>query len=176
MKINRNFQHHLPNDSRSAVVVELQATLQDLIMMSLQAKQLHWAVTGPDFRSTHELMDEIAHEAQAFADEVAERTAALGAVPDGRLAGLYAASPLPQVRVGFVPSPEVISITANRLKSLSGRLRNRISRVAEVDPVSEDLLLNLLYKLEKRSWMVQARQLDKPRPKRGEAMMTEVHA
>lgn len=38
--------------------VALQDTLVALIDLSLQAKQAHWNVVGPNFRPLHELLDE----------------------------------------------------------------------------------------------------------------------
>ena len=37
----------------------LQATLVELIDLSLQAKQAHWNVVGPAFKPVHEFLDEL---------------------------------------------------------------------------------------------------------------------
>ena len=44
---------------REEVAQELQATLHELVDLSLIGKQLHWAVIGPHFRSLHLQLDEL---------------------------------------------------------------------------------------------------------------------
>ena len=54
---------HLPAlaepHEREAIGGELQATLLDLVNLTLIGKQLHWAVVGPLFRSLHLELDEL---------------------------------------------------------------------------------------------------------------------
>ena len=51
---------------------------------SLVAKQVHWNVVGPRFRSVHLQLDEVVDTARQHADTVAERASAIGVSPDGR--------------------------------------------------------------------------------------------
>ena len=51
----------------------LQATLVDLLDLSLIAKQAHWNVVGPHFRSAHLQLDELVDIARGYVDRVAER-------------------------------------------------------------------------------------------------------
>src|SRR5687768_1817481 len=64
----------------------LQGALVDLIDLSLVAKQVHWNVVGPRFRSVHLQLDEVVDIARTHSDTVAERASALGVSPDGRAA------------------------------------------------------------------------------------------
>jgi starvation-inducible DNA-binding protein len=54
---------HLPAlmepHEREAIGHELEATLHDLISLSLIGKQLHWAVVGQLFRPLHQQLDEL---------------------------------------------------------------------------------------------------------------------
>lgn len=52
----------------------LQKVLPELVALSLNAKQVHWHVTGPGFLPLHALTDQIAADALGWADRVAERT------------------------------------------------------------------------------------------------------
>jgi starvation-inducible DNA-binding protein len=81
-----SYDHHptLRHEERDALGTELQATLVDLIDLSLVAKQLHWNVTGPSFRPLHLQLDELAETARGLSDDAAERARALGWSPDGR--------------------------------------------------------------------------------------------
>ncbi len=65
------------------VGVVLQEALTDLIDLSLIAKQAHWNVVGPHFRSLHLQLDDLVADSRQFSDAVAERAAALGISPDG---------------------------------------------------------------------------------------------
>ncbi|MEV6552039.1 ferritin-like domain-containing protein [Streptomyces sp. NPDC051597] len=67
----------LPERDRETAGAALQATLADLLDLSLVAKQAHWNVYGPRFRSVHAQLDEAATVARNHADTVAERAAAL---------------------------------------------------------------------------------------------------
>ena len=65
------------NHEREGVGEELQATLHELIDLSLIGKQLHWAVVGHAFRPVHEQLDELVASWRDLADVVAERAVAL---------------------------------------------------------------------------------------------------
>ena len=58
----------------------LQAVLVDLVDLSLVAKQAHWNLVGPRFRSIHLQLDEVVDSSRLFSDTVAERAVTLGAV------------------------------------------------------------------------------------------------
>jgi DNA-binding ferritin-like protein len=62
----------------------LEATLHELVDLSLIGKQLHWAVVGPLFTPLHMHLDELVDSWRELADTVAERAVALGYVPDGQ--------------------------------------------------------------------------------------------
>ena len=49
----------LPPDAQRTAGEALQATLVDLVDLSLVAKQAHWNVVGRNFRSVHLQLDEV---------------------------------------------------------------------------------------------------------------------
>src|SRR5919201_1059509 len=61
---------------REGVGHELQATLHELIDLSLIGKQLHWAVVGPLFRPLHLQLDELVVSWHELSDTVSERSVA----------------------------------------------------------------------------------------------------
>src|SRR5258706_9179756 len=78
---------HLPAlgvHRRDEVGRELQATLVELVDLSLVGKQLHWSVVGPFFRSLHLQLDELVDAWRELADTVAEPAVALGYMVDGQ--------------------------------------------------------------------------------------------
>ena len=91
---------HLPAlgaHERGEVGAQLQATLVELIDLSLVGKQLHWCVTGPTFLQVHEQLDVLVDSWRDLSDEVAERRQ-VGGVGGGSHAGL-------RFLVGGPPAP-----------------------------------------------------------------------
>jgi starvation-inducible DNA-binding protein len=144
------------NAPDQTVVTDLQATLVELIDLSLLGKQAHWNVVGPNFRSIHLQLDEIVDLARLSSDRVAERIATIGAVPDGRAGAVASSSDLPEFPDGHVPVTEAVQRVGSALDTMSGRLKERILRIGDVDPVSQDILIGTTDELEKAGWMLRA--------------------
>jgi starvation-inducible DNA-binding protein len=136
------------------VADDLQATLVDLIDLALQAKQAHWNVTGSNFRSVHLQLDEMMTEYRAWSDLVAEREVAIGASADGRAASVAKASVLPAFPDGTVDDRQVVELFVERLETVASAFRERMNRLGDADPVSEDTLIQILAGIEKQLWMV----------------------
>jgi starvation-inducible DNA-binding protein len=132
----------------------LQAALVELIDLSLQGKQAHWTVTGPAFKPVHEHLDEIVDDLRTAYDDVAERMAALGVAPDGRLTTLSATTPVDPMPSGWQPDADAIERMLRRLQALSGRLGGWIDELADPDPVTQDLLIGLRHGIDKHAWML----------------------
>jgi starvation-inducible DNA-binding protein len=134
----------------------LQATLVELIDLSLQAKQAHWNAVGPAFRGVHLFLDEITDQYRDWYDEVAERLAALGVSPDGRTATLAATSPLEPLPAGQLRDKDILVMFEQRLGLVDERIRGRLELVGEHDLPSQDILLGIAQGIEKQLWMVRA--------------------
>jgi starvation-inducible DNA-binding protein len=134
----------------------LQGALVDLLDLSLVAKQVHWNVIGPRFRSVHLQLDEVVALARTHADTVAERAAALGVTPDGRAGTVAQTSGIDTVTDGWVKDTQVVEILVEALGAVIARMRERITATAEPDAVSQDILIGLTADLEKYHWMFQA--------------------
>jgi starvation-inducible DNA-binding protein len=151
---------HLPARAepheREAIGGELQPTLHDPVSLTLIGKQLHWAVVGPLFRSLHLELDELADSWHELADIVAERAVALGYVPDGQAAAVAAGSPVKPVSQGPIEDRAVGWELTNRIAQVSEFARARMDRLGEVDAASQDVLIDVVRKLEERQWMLRA--------------------
>lgn len=132
---------------------ELQDTLVELIELAAQAKQAHWNLRGGRFRSVHLHLDELTAEVREGADTIAERAVAIGYHPDGRTSTVVRAEPLPKFPPGEVSVVEVLELICDRLEIVSNRVRDRIDDLAELDLVSQDMLIKLLAGLDKHRWM-----------------------
>jgi len=142
--------------ARKTVVKDLQATLVELIDLSLLGKQAHWNVVGPNFRSIHLQLDEIVDTARLASDRVAERIATIGDAPDGRAGSVAKSSGLPDFPAGQVPVTDAVQRVSATVDAMSERLTARILRLADADPVSQDILIGTADELEKQAWMLRA--------------------
>lgn len=74
----------LGQNDRASVAEGLSRVLADTLVLTMKTQAVHWNVTGPMFRSVHELTDEQYQDLHEAADDIAERIRALGAfAPDG---------------------------------------------------------------------------------------------
>lgn len=146
----------LPPDAEKKTVEELQATLIELVDISLIGKQAHWNVVGSHFRSVHLQLDELVDAARTHADLIAERAVALGGNPDGTPETVVAERSNGAVATGYLVDDDAIGIIVDRLGRSIGRIREAMRAVEEADPASQDLLDAVLLDLEKQSWMFQA--------------------
>ncbi len=146
----------LSEEARAVVGNALQGALVDLVDLSLVAKQVHWNVVGPRFRSVHLQLDEVVATARLHADTVAERASAIGVSPDGRSATVAKTSGISEAPDGWVKDVDVVRTLGDALGVIIGRMRERIAATDEPDPVSQDILIGLTADLEKHHWMFQA--------------------
>ncbi|KNB51361.1 Dps family protein [Streptomyces caatingaensis] len=146
----------LAEQDRKTVGDALQGALVDLVDLSLVAKQVHWTIVGPRFRSVHLQLDEVVASARKHADTVAERASALGVAPDGRAETVSKTSGIAPLGSGWTKDVDVVRIMVEALEAVITRMRERIRDTDEPDPVSQDLLIGLTADLEKHHWMFQA--------------------
>ena len=138
------------------VAEALQGALVDLVDLALVAKQIHWNVVGPRFRSVHLQLDEVVDTARAHSDTVAERASALGVSPDGRAATVASGSGIGTAPGGWVKDSDAVGTLVDALGAVITRMRDRVTSTAEADPVSQDIFIGITADLEKHHWMFQA--------------------
>jgi starvation-inducible DNA-binding protein len=148
----------LPEKERVATGEALQGQLVDLIDLSLLAKQLHWNVIGPNFRSIHLQLDDVVLFARLQSDLMAERAVTIGFNPNGQSAELADTSPVEGVKPGYVTDKETVKVMVECLAAMIGRCRERIEATEEPDPVTQDLLIAVCQGIEQHHWMFQAEQ------------------
>lgn len=145
-----------PTGDTAEVAAPLQATLVELIDLSLQAKQAHWNIVGPGFGGIHIFLDKLTDQFRDWYDEVAERLAAIGVSPDGRTATVAAGTPLEPLPAGQIRDQEVLALFDARLRLVADRVRERLEPVGAHDLASQDLLIGIVQGLEKSDWMLRA--------------------
>lgn len=148
----------LPASDKEITGNVLQATLVDLVDLSLIAKQAHWNVVGSHFRSVHLQLDELVSTARNYVDEVAERANAIGISPNGKAKTVVESSGLPEYPDNWQRAESTIAAIVGILATLIQRLRKRIDETDKSDLVTQDLLIEITQELEKAHWMWQAQQ------------------
>ncbi|MFE0509994.1 Dps family protein [Streptomyces sp. NPDC058964] len=146
----------LSDQDRKTVAEALQGALVDLLDLSLVAKQVHWNIVGPRFRSIHLQLDEVVDSARAHSDTVAERASTLGVPPDGRAATVAASSGIGSTPSGWIKDTDAVGTLVDALGRVITRMRERVQATAEPDPVSQDIFITVTADLEKHHWMFQA--------------------
>jgi starvation-inducible DNA-binding protein len=134
----------------------LEATLHELVDLSLIGKQLHWAVVGPLFRPLHLHLDELVDSWRELADTVAERAVALGYVPDGQARAVSSGSQLAAIAPSPIDDHVVVHELAHRIAQASELARGRMDRLGEIDLASQDILIDVVRTLEEQQWMLRA--------------------
>ena len=141
---------------REGVGQELQATLLELLDLSLIGRQLHWTVVGPLFGPLHLQLDELVESWRELSDTVAERAVALGFIPDGQAEAVAAESQLAPVARDSLEDHVVVRDLTHRVAEVSERVRNRMNRLGDADVASQDVLIEVVRELEKQQWMLRA--------------------
>ena len=105
------------NSADHAAGAELQGELRDLLCLAVVGDHLRWVVRGDGGELGRWLSDAVPRW-RALADEVAERLAALGVPPDGRVRSLAQDIPLNWVPEGWLPADEARQLLEQRLRTL----------------------------------------------------------
>lgn len=146
----------LGDTERESTGAILQATLVDLIDVSLIAKQAHWNVVGPNFRSAHLQLDELVAASRQYVDAAAERANAIGISPNGKTKTVLESSGIPAYPDNWQSVENTVAAIVNILGEMIKRLRKRIDETDKSDLVTQDLLIEITAELEKQHWMWQA--------------------
>ena len=120
--------------------------VHELTALALNGKQAHWNVRGRDFLEVHEFLDTVVEHAQEWADLAAERVVALGLPIDARLATI----------AGFKQSDETIADVVAQIDVATEKVNAAIEGLEELDPVSQDVAIEIRRGLDKDRWFLAA--------------------
>jgi starvation-inducible DNA-binding protein len=144
-----------PEDG-AAVVKNLQDRLTALTDLHLTLKHVHWNVVGPNFIGVHEMLDPQVDAVREMADAVAERIAALGGSPVGTPGAVVAHRKWDDYSIGRAGTIEHLGALDLVYQGVISDYREGIEQAGEVDPVTEDLLIDHSGDLEQFHWFVRA--------------------
>jgi starvation-inducible DNA-binding protein len=127
-----------------------------LIDLGLTLKHIHWNVVGPNFIGVHEMLDPQVDTVREMVDQVAERIATLGGVPVGTPAAVTERRDWEDYSLGKALVAEHLGALDVVYSGVNADHRKAIAALAEVDPVSEDMITGHLGDLEQFQWFVRA--------------------
>jgi starvation-inducible DNA-binding protein len=144
-------------DEQGAAVAELlQKQLSTYNDLHLTLKHIHWNVVGPNFIGVHEMIDPQVELVRGYADEVAERIAALGASPQGTPGAIVKDRSWDDYSVGRDNAQAHLAALDLVYNGVIEDIRNAIEETEELDPVTQDILIDQAAELEKFQWFVRA--------------------
>ncbi|KQM84584.1 Dps family protein [Agromyces sp. Leaf222] len=132
----------------------LTPVVHELIALAVNGKQAHWHVRGANFIAVHELLDSVVDHAQEWSDTAAERVVALGLPIDGRLATVAQKSAGANPKLGFLPYEEAIADVVAQIDVVTQRVNAAIEGLAELDPASQDVVIEIRRGLDKDRWFL----------------------
>ncbi len=141
-------------DVTSGVAQFLGPVVTDLTALSVDGKQAHWHVRGANFQAVHLLLDEVVDNARAYADTAAERVVALGLPIDARIQSVGARATTPKMTAGFQQSDAVIAEIIAAIDATLVTVHTAVTELAELDPVSQDVAIEIARGLEKDRWFL----------------------
>ncbi|AFM19734.1 DNA-binding ferritin-like protein (oxidative damage protectant) [Mycolicibacterium chubuense NBB4] len=145
------------SDKQGAEVAELlQKALSRYNDLHLTLKHVHWNVVGPNFIGVHEMIDPQVELVRGYADEVAERIAALGASPKGTPGAILNDRTWDDYSVGRDTVQAHLAALDLVYTGVIEDTRKSIGRLEELDLVSQDMLIGHAGELEKFQWFVRA--------------------
>jgi starvation-inducible DNA-binding protein len=134
----------------------LQKALSRYNDLHLTLKHVHWNVVGPNFIGVHEMIDPQVELVRGYADEVAERIAALGGSPLGTPGAIINDRTWDDYSVDRDTVQAHLAALNLVYVGVIEDTRKAIEEVEELDPVSEDMLVGHAGELEKFQWFVRA--------------------
>ncbi len=144
-------------DKQGAEVAEiLQKALSAYNDLHLTLKHIHWNVVGPNFIGVHEMIDPQVELVRGYADDLAERIAALGQSPKGTPGAIIKDRTWDDYSVGRDTAQAHLAALDLVYIGVIEDLRKGIDRLEDLDLVSQDLFISQVGELEKFQWFVRA--------------------
>jgi starvation-inducible DNA-binding protein len=132
----------------------LSPVVVNLTALAVDGKQAHWHVRGANFQAVHELLDTVVDHAHDYADTAAERVVALGLPLDARIQTVGAQATTPALIGGFQQSDTVIAEVIASIDAVLVSVRAAVDGLAELDPVSQDVAIEIARGLDKDRWFL----------------------
>lgn len=138
----------------------LQTRLVALVDLSLTLKHIHWNVVGANFIGVHTMLDPQYAGVQVMVDDLAERIATMGGVPNGLPGNLVSARSWDDYGLCRADALAHLGALDVVYAGVITAHRTSIDDVTDIDPVSEDVLIQQTGVLERYQWFVRSHLAD----------------
>jgi len=138
------------------VAAILQMRLHAMNDLQLTLKHAHWNVVGPHFIGVHEMLDPQIEVIRAYADEIAERIATLGASPKGTPGVLVKERTWDDYSIGRADAIAHLGALDLVYQGVIADHRKAADETEETDPVTNDMLIGHLHQIELFHWFIRA--------------------
>jgi len=145
------------SDKQGAEVARLlQKQLSRYNDLHLTLKHIHWNVVGPNFIGVHEMIDPQVSLVRGYADEVAERIAALGQSPKGTPGAIVDDRTWDDYSVDRDTVQAHLAALDLVYNGVIEDTRKNIDTLEDLDLVTQDMLIEHAGEMEKFQWFVRA--------------------
>lgn len=138
------------------VIKLLRTRLNALNELALTLKHVHWNVVGPHFIAVHQMLDPQVSAVREMVDATAERISTLGGSPTGTPGALVAERTWDDYSIGRADAIEHLGALDLVFTGIISDHREAATATEDVDPVSQDLLIEHLRHLELFQWFIRA--------------------
>ena len=138
------------------VAAILQQRLNALNDLHLTLKHAHWNVIGTHFIGVHEMLDPQIDAIRDYADEVAERIATLGVSPKGTPGAIVSGRTWDDYSIGRADSIAHLGALDLVYQGVIADHRKAAQDTEDTDPVTNDLIIGQLHKIEQFHWFIRA--------------------
>jgi starvation-inducible DNA-binding protein len=150
----------MDTDQAVRMISILQERLAALLDLQLTLKHIHWNVVGVNFISVHEFLDPQVDSIREMSDAVAERIATLGGSPLGTPGAITKFRSWDDYALNREPTVRHLSALDSVYGGVIVDHRKAQAEAADLDPVTEDMLIGQLADLEQYQWFVRAHLQD----------------
>ncbi len=144
----------------TAAASKLIDILQDRLIattdLHLTLKHVHWNVIGPHFIAVHTMLDPQVDAVREMSDQLAERIATLGGSPIGTPGALVEGRRWEDYALRRDDALKHLGALDAVYVGVIEDYRQGVADSADLDPVTEDLLIDHLRELEQFHWFVRA--------------------
>jgi starvation-inducible DNA-binding protein len=148
----------LSDEQRQGVCELLNRDLADVNLLLIKTKKYHWDVTGPEFRSLHQIWEEQYETLNQTIDQIAERIRALGEFPVGTAEGFIRFSSIKEHSGEVPPASQMVINLVDDHEQIIRNLRQHVDQCSEDfhDEGTADFLTGLMEAHEEMAWMLRS--------------------
>ncbi|MBD2020946.1 DNA starvation/stationary phase protection protein [Leptolyngbya sp. FACHB-36] len=148
----------LSEEQRNGVCGLLNTDLANSYLLQIKTKKYHWDVTGPEFRSLHQLWEEQYQTLSESIDAIAERVRQLGNFPVGTAEGFLRFGSIKEHTGNVPPARQMVTNLIEDHETIIRGLREHIDQCSEEfhDEGTADFLTGLMEGHEEMAWMLRS--------------------